>query len=137
MSGAYITVAQDTKTQAKMREFYAPDFKLTQYFPRYAVSDLELFLEMSASHPGIQETLLPQFIWVDDRQKTAAALVKAEFAIQATGEVASEMCAALYQLKPDEKGNIKIGSLTLFQQFPEPGKKSIGELYEEAFKKLQ
>jgi len=134
---AYSTIAQDPKTTHKMRDFYSPDFQLTQYFPRHAVSDLELFLEMSSSHPGIQETLRPEYIMVDDRQKKAAVYLRADFAIKATGEVVSEMTSAHYHLKLDEKGNIKIKDLILFQAYPEPGKKGIVELYAEVFKSLK
>jgi hypothetical protein len=133
---AYSTIAQDPKTTHKMREFYSPDFKIIQYFPRYAVSDLDLFLEMSSSHRGIHETLLPEYIIVDDRQNKVAVYLRADFLIEETGEVVSEMASAFYQIKLDEEGTIKIKELILFQAYPEPGKKGIVELYAEAFKKL-
>jgi hypothetical protein len=114
---AYSTIAQNPITTHQMREFYSSDFKLTQYFPRYAVSDLELFLKMSSSHPGIQETLRPEYIMVDDRQKKAAVYLRADFTIKATGEVVSEMTSAHYHLKLDEKGTIKIKDLILFQAY--------------------
>jgi len=134
---AYCTIAQDPETTHGMKEFYSPDFKVIQYFPRCAVSDLELFLEMSSSHDGIQETLLPEYIMVDDRQKKVAVYLKADFSVEATGEVISEMASAFYQLELDEKGTIKIRELILFQAYPEPGKKGIVELYAEAFSKLR
>jgi hypothetical protein len=131
---AYSTVAQDPKTTHRMRDFYAPEFKLIQYFPRYAVSDLELFLDMSSSHPEIQETLQPEYIMIDDRQKKAAVYLKADFTVKTTGEVVSEMTSAHYHMKLDEEGTIKIKELILFQAYPEPGKKGIVDLYEDIFK---
>jgi hypothetical protein len=134
---AYSTIAQNPMTTHQMREFYSPDFKLIQYFPRHAVSGLELFLEMSSSHPGIQETLRPEYIMVDDRQKKAVVYLRAEFVIKATGEIVSEMTSAHYHLKLDDKDTIKIKELILFQAYPEPGKKGIVELYAEVFKRLK
>lgn len=134
---AYSTVAQDPATTHQMREFYAPEFTLVQYFPRYAVSDLQLFLDMSSAHPGIQETLEPEYIMIDDRQNRAAVYLKAYFTVKNTGEVVTDMTSAHYHLKLDEENTIKIEKLILFQAYLEPGKRGIVDLYADVFKQLR
>lgn len=134
---AYSTIAQDPKTSHQMHEYYAPDIKVAQYFPQMAISDRDQFLRISSSHPTIQETLIPEHIIVDDRQKMVAVLLRGEFTIKATGEVITQIFTAHYQLKLDEKNTIKIKNLWIFAEYVPPGKQNIVDLYEEAFRKLE
>lgn len=134
---AYSTIAQDPKTKEQMYEYYAPEIKVTQYFPEKAVSDREQFLLVSSAHPTILETLIPEHIVADDRQKMAAVWLRGEFTIKATGEVIVQEFTAHYQLMLDENKTIKIKNLWIFAEYVPPGKQNIVDLYMEAFKQLQ
>ena len=134
---AYSTVAQDPRTVHLMNGYYAPDLTVTVYTPRISVSDLGTFLRRSSSHPDIQETLIPEQIIVDERQRMATVQLKGEFTFKATGEVMTHMFSAHYQFALDENERLKIKNLWLFAQLVRSGKQSIFEIYEEAFRKLK
>ena len=132
---AFSTMAQDPNTTHKMHEFYSPELRVTQYFPQMVVSDREQFLRISSSHPDIQETLIPEHIIVDDRQKMVAVFLRGEFTIKATKEIIVQMFTAHYQLILDANSTIKITDLLIFAEYAPPGKQNIVTLYEEAFRK--
>ena len=134
---AYSTVAQNPRTVHLMNDYYTPDLSVTVYTPRISVSNLETFLRRSSSHPDIQETLIPEQIIVDERQHMATVLLKGKFTFKATGEVMTHMFSAHYQFALDENERLKIKNLWLFAQLVRPGKQSIFEIYEEAFRKLK
>jgi hypothetical protein len=131
--GAYSTIAQDPAMNRQMSEYYAPDITVSAYIGgEVAESDFEGFLLISSSHPGIQETLSPKHMVIDEAQGIVAVLVRGVFARKATGEVIREMgFSAHYQLKLDEKETIKIEHLWLFAQYAPAGEKSLFEMYEE------
>lgn len=134
---AYGTIAQDPQTVHMMNEYYAPDLTVTVYTPRISVSDRAGFLRRASSHPDIQETLIPEQIIVDERQRMAAVQLRGEFTFKATMEVMTHMFSANYEFAFDENERIRIKNLWLFAQLVRSGKQSIFEIYEEAFGKLK
>jgi hypothetical protein len=132
---AYSAIAQDPKTTHLMRQFLSPDFKVTQYFPRYAVVPLDLFLEISSSHPHFDEKLIPKDLIVDERQKKVAVYLRGEFTMKSTGEHLIQMFSAHYSLALNNEGEIKIQDLLLFTEYVPPGKTNIVE--QSAFHKLE
>lgn len=134
---AYSTLAQNPETSHKMHEYYSPALKVIQFFPVRAESDREQFLKISAAHPAIQETLIPEHIIVDEKQMLAGVLLRGEFTIKDTGEVITQMFTAHYQLILDEAKTLKITELSIFAEYVAPGSQNIISLYEEAFKNLQ
>lgn len=131
---AYSTLAQNPETINEMNRYYSPDVKVKQYFPMLIVSDREQFLHLSSSHPGIQETLLPEHIAVDEKQGLVGVLLNASFKIKETGELIEQMFTAHYKLTRDENNTLKIITLWIFAEYVPPGKQNIIDLYEEAFK---
>ena len=130
--GAYSAIAQDPARNQQMAEYYAPDLVVEAYLGDIAESDFEGFLLISSSHLGIQETLTPEHMIIDEAQGMVAVLVRGEFTAKATGEMIREMgFSAHCQLKLDEKETIKVEHLWLFAQYPPPGEKSLFEMYEE------
>lgn len=134
---AYNTIAQDSKTIHLMNEYYAPELKVAVYTPKVAVSDRQRFLSSSSSHPGIQETLIPEHIIVDDMQYMVAVLLRGEFTFKDTGKTIRQMFSAHYQLKLDEKNSFKIVSLWIFGQYVAHGEKTIFEIYADVYRKLK
>jgi hypothetical protein len=134
---AYSTLAQNPETNHRMNEYFAPDFEVTLYVyaPPTAAINREKFLLMSASHPGIQETITPEHIIVDDKQHMAAVLLTGEFTVENTGEIIRQTFSAHYQLGLDEEKNIKLKSLRLFGQSTAPSERNIFDLYHEAYKR--
>ncbi|MEJ2102184.1 MAG: hypothetical protein P8X68_19775 [Desulfobacterales bacterium] len=131
---SYSTIAQDPKTINEMNRYYSPDIKIATYFPMLIVVDREQFLRISSSHPGIQETLLPEHIAVDEKQGLVGVLLNAKFAIKDTGEIIEQMFTAHYKLTRDENDELKIINLWIFAEYVPPGKQNIVDLYEDAFK---
>jgi hypothetical protein len=130
---SYSTIAQDPTRNHQMTQYYAPDLLVSAYIGgEVAESDLEGFLVISSSHPGIQETLSPEQMVIDEAQGLVAVLVRGVFTAKASGEVIREMSfSAHYKLKLDEKETIKIEHLWLFAQYAPAGEKSLFEMYEE------
>ncbi len=95
--------------------------------------DREQFYITSSSHPGIQETLIPEHFMVDDKQKMAAVLLRGEFTIKGTGEVITQRFTGHYKLFLDENKTIKIKHTWIFGELVPLGKKNIVDLYMEAF----
>ena len=131
---AYSTLAQNPATKDEMNRYYSPDIKVKQYFPMLIVSDRKQFLQLSSSHAGIQETLIPEHIAVDEKQGLVGVLLNASFKIEETGEVIEQVFTAHYKLTRDENNTLKILTLWIFAEYMPPGKQNIIDLYEEAFK---
>jgi hypothetical protein len=130
----YSTVAQNPETTNVMHKFYAPEIEFAVYFPQKIVANREQFLAISSSHPGIQETLIPRHIMVDEKQGLVGVLLNAKFAIEKTGEVIEQEFTAHYKLKKDENNTPKITNVWIFAEYVPPGTQNIIALYEDAFK---
>jgi len=131
---AFSTLAQNPETTHEMHEYYAPEIKVTQYSPKKAVYNREQFLQFHTAHPGIQETLIPGHISIDERQKTAGVLLRGEFTIKKTKQVVVQTLSAHYTLMLDGNNTIKIKDIAFFVEAVPPGAPNIDNLYEESFK---
>jgi hypothetical protein len=124
--GAYYTIAQDPKENYRMAEYFSPDLVVTVYLGDIDECGREEFLRRISSHPGIQETLTPKHMVIDEAQGMLAVLLHCGLTVQATGDLVREVWfSAHYKFKLDEKKALTIEHLWLFAQYARPGEKSI------------
>jgi hypothetical protein len=120
-----------------MHEFYSPEIKIIQYAPWRIDYNREDFLQFASTHPNIQEKLIPERIIIDEKQKRAVVLLRSDFTLQDTGEVAVQRLSAHYLLGVDEKRTIKIKELLIFVQAPDPKQPNIDALFLKAWEKAK
>jgi hypothetical protein len=108
---AYSQYGQVPETQHLMDKFYAPELS----FDDDVVSSRIQWYERCLSHPAIQDQLMLEHLFVDEKQMEAGALLKTRAINRATGEVLLELkMNVLYNLKIDPNGDIKIIKVRVF-----------------------
>lgn len=110
----------------KLDDFYTLDFISTGY-TRMRGKDYPLIRKgrdayknsLVRMHADIEETMTPQDIMIDDREKKAVALLRVELRNRTTMKHFVSDIIASYQLVLDEDETIKIESVGVFVDDPE------------------
>ncbi len=122
---AYSRYAQVPETQHLMDRFYAPDLT----FDDGVVTSRKEWYERCLTHPGVQDKLTVEHLFIDERQKEAGALLKTQAIDRTTGEVLLELkMNVLYSLKIENK-DISIIRVRVFLESNPEKMKKLGELY--------
>jgi hypothetical protein len=107
---AYSEKGQVMETQHVMDKFYAPDLA----FDDGVVTGREQWYKACLSHPAVQDKIVLEHLWVDEKQKEAGALCKTQAIDRKTGQVLLELkMNVLYSLNVDNK-DIKIARVRVF-----------------------
>ena len=122
----YSMYSNSAKEIDKLDEFYVPQFASTGYtrmqgkeYPLVREGRNEYKDSLVRMHAEIEETMVPLEIMIDEREKKAVALVKAELKNRLTMDHFVSDIIAFYQLVLDETKNIKISSVGVFVDNPE------------------
>jgi hypothetical protein len=122
---AYSKYAQVPETQHLMDRFYAPDLT----FDDGVVTSRKEWYERCLTHPGVQDKLTVEHLFIDERQKEAGALLKTQAIDRKTGKVLLELkMNVLYHLKIENK-EISITRVRVFLETNPEKMKKLGELY--------
>ena len=122
---AYSRYAQDPETQHLMDRFYTPDLT----FDEGVVTSREQWYERCLTHPGVQDKLTVEHLFIDERQKEAGALLKTQAVDRKTGEVLLELkMNVLYNLKIEDK-DIKITRVRVYLESNPDKVRKLAQLY--------
>jgi hypothetical protein len=116
----YNVSAQDAKTVHKMDAYFAPDFTFIPYMyvfggPQSAIKGREAFYTMLTNHPSDYERFIVHDIFVDEKRLVSVAFLEATIYETATNKVkVKKNYLPLYELKLDEKGDLKIATVRFF-----------------------
>ena len=122
----YNASAQSAETVHRMDEYFAPDLTFIPYMyvfggPDQAIKSREDFYSMLTGHPEDYEKFVVHDIFVDDKRMVAVAFVRATIFETATDRVKVQKdYLPLYELKIDEKGELKIALIRFFWQAVSP-----------------
>jgi hypothetical protein len=123
---AYSQYGQIPETQHVMDKFYAPDLT----FDDDVVKSRAEWYERCLAHPAIQDKLLVEHLFVDERQNEVGALLKTQAIERATGEVLLELkMNVLYNLKIDANKDIKIAKVWVFLESDPRKVAKLSQLY--------
>ena len=123
---AYSQYGQLPETQHLMDKFYAPDLT----FDDDVVKSRAEWYARCLAHPAIQDKLLVEHLFVDERQNEAGALLKTQAIDRATGEVLLELkMNVLYILKIDANKDIKIAKVKVFLESDPRKVAKLSQLY--------
>jgi hypothetical protein len=121
---AYSEHGQVAETYRIMDKFYAPDL----VFDEGVVTSREQWYQRCLTHPAVQDKLTLEHLFIDEKQKEVGALLRTQAIVRATGEVLVELkMNVLYNLKIDQKGDIKI---TKVKVFPESDPVKVAKLFQ-------
>lgn len=122
---AYSMYAQDPETQHLMDRFYALDLT----FDDGVVTSRTQWYERCLTHPGVQDRLTVEHLFIDERQQEAGALLRTQAVDRATGEVLLELkMNVLYNLKIDKR-DIKITRIRVFLEGDPDKVSKLAQLY--------
>jgi len=123
---AYSQYGQIPETQHVMNKFYAPDLT----FDDDVVKSRAEWYERCLAHPAIQDKLLVEHLFVDERQNEVGALLKTQAIERATGDVLLELkMNVLYILKIDANKDIKIAKVKVFLESDPRKVAKLSQLY--------
>ena len=122
---------QDPKTINRLDDYYAPDVEFSPYVAGIGHSSgRDEFYKILLSHPSGYEKLTPEEIVVDEKQKIAVVLIKAEISDSKTGEIlVTKRYFVLYLLVLDENNTIKMKKIQLFWEVLPPGTLEISDVF--------
>jgi hypothetical protein len=108
---AYSEKGQIAETQSFMDKFYAPDL----VFDEGLISSRDQWYKACLSHPGVQDKITLQHLFIDEKQKEVGALVKTQAIERASGKILVELkMNVLYSLSIDKDKDIKITHVRVF-----------------------
>jgi hypothetical protein len=122
----YNTSAQDAKTVHKMDTYFAPDFTFIPYMyvfggPQSAITGRETFYTMLTNHPSDYERFIVKDIFVDEKRLVAVAFLEATIYETGTNRIkVKKNYLPLYELKLDDKGELKIALVRFFWEAMPP-----------------
>ncbi|MDI9370413.1 MAG: hypothetical protein QM446_05770 [Synergistota bacterium] len=122
----YNASAQSAETVRRMDKYFAADLTFIPYMyvfggPEQAIKSREDFYNMLTGHPEDYEKFIVHDIFVDDKRMVAVAFVRATIFETATDRVKVQKdYLPLYELKIDEKGELKIALIRFFWQAVSP-----------------
>jgi hypothetical protein len=96
-----------------MDGFYAPDI----IFDDGVITSRTQWYKACLSHPGVQDKITLEHLFVDEKQQEAGALVTTQAIEKATGNVLVEIkMNVLYSLKKDIDGKMSICRIRVFTE---------------------
>jgi hypothetical protein len=122
----YNASAQDAKTVHRMDTYFDPDFTFIPYMyvfggPQNAITGREAFYNMLTNHPADYERFVVHDIFVDEKRMVAVAFLGATIFETATDRVkVKKDYLPLYELKLDDKGDLKISIIRFFWEASPP-----------------
>jgi hypothetical protein len=122
----YNASAQNAKTVHKMDTYFAPDFTFIPYMyvfggPQNAIKGSEAFYTMLTNHPSDYERFIVHDIFVDEKRLVAVAFLEATIYETGTNRVkVKKNYLPLYELKLDDKGQLKISVVRFFWEAMSP-----------------
>ncbi len=127
----------DATTIHRLDDYFASDVQFSPYVAGVGhVNGRDEFYHVLLSHPSGLEQLNPEDIVIDDRQKSATVLIKAEISDPKTHEVlVRKRYFVLYPLALDAKNTIKIKKVQLFWETLPPGTMEIDDVFDKDRKK--
>ncbi|HEY97513.1 MAG TPA: hypothetical protein G4O16_04955 [Dehalococcoidia bacterium] len=121
------------KKVPNMEKYFTEDLQFISYILGVKRPDDREGLLNTMVHPGLLESLEPEEIVIDEKNKSVAVILKVQFKEESTGTVfpLKHNCA-VYNLINDKKGNMKINKITYFTEHrspDEPDMKSLMKKY--------
>jgi hypothetical protein len=122
----YNESAQNAKTVHRMDTYFAPDFTFIPYMyvfggPKSAIKGRETFYTMLTNHPSDYEKFIVHDIFVDEQRLVSVAFLEATIYETATNRIkVRKNYLPLYELKVDEKGDLKIAVIRFFWEAMPP-----------------
>jgi hypothetical protein len=110
---AFSEYAQVAETQHVMDKYWAPDLTIDEG----KISSREQWYRACLSHPTIKNVLVPDHLFIDERQNEVGALVTTHYTKRSTGEILVELkFNVLYNLKIDRNKDIKITKFRVYAE---------------------
>ena len=110
---AYSDYGQTEDTHRVMDKFYAPDIIFDDGF----VSSRDQWYKLCLSHPGVQDKITLEHLFIDEKQRQAGALITTQAIDRKTGDVLVELkMNSLYTLKTDRNGDMQIARIQVFTE---------------------
>jgi hypothetical protein len=107
---AYSEFGQVVETHNVMDKFYAPELSFDDM-----VTSREQWYKTCLNHTDIQDKLTLEHLFIDEKQNEVGALLTARAIQNSSGKVLLEIkMNALYNLKLDENGDLKITKARVF-----------------------
>ena len=108
---AYSQYGQVKETHRLMDKYYAPELS----FPYDGVTSREQWYARCLNHPDVQDKLIVEHLFIDERQKEVVALLRTQAIKRETGKVLLELnMNVLYNLTIDTNKDIKITTVRVF-----------------------
>ena len=123
------------KKVPNMAKYFTDDLQFISYILDVKRPDNREGLLNTMIHPGLVESLEPEEIIIDEKNRAVAVLLKVQFKEESTGTLfpVKHNCA-LYQFTDDEDDNLKIKKITYLTEHrspDEPDMKSLMKKYRE------
>ena len=123
---AYSHFGQSAETIHMMDRFYAPHLT----FDEGVVTSRDQWYERCLKHPSIQDNLVLEHLFVDEKQKEAGALLKTQAIERKTGKVLLELkMNVLYSLAINDTTGISITRVRVFLESDPRKAARLVELY--------
>jgi hypothetical protein len=107
---AYSEYGQVAETHRIMDKFYDPELSFDDM-----VTSRDQWYENCLNHPAIQDKLVLEHLFIDEKQNEVGALLKTQAIKRATGEVLLELkMNVLYNIKINDDKDIKITRARVF-----------------------
>ncbi len=124
---AYSQYGQAVETHRVMDKYYAPELS----FPADGVTSREQWYQRCLAHPAVQDWLLLEHLYIDERQQEVGALVKTQAVDRATGKVLLELkLNVFYNIKIDANNDIKITQVRVFVESDPDKLTKLNQLYQ-------
>jgi len=122
----YSQYGQAAETHRVMDKYYAPELS----FPADGVTSREQWYQRCLAHPAVQDRLLLEHLYIDERQQEVGALVKTQAVDRATGKVLLELkLNVFYNIKIDANNDIKITQVRVFVESDPDKLTKLNQLY--------
>jgi hypothetical protein len=130
---AYSEYGQVAETHDVMNRFYAPELSFDDM-----VTSREQWYQTCLSHTGIQDKLTLEHLFIDEQQKEVGALLTAQAIERSTGKILLQIkMNTLYNLKVDEKGDLKITKARVFLETHPQKVAKLCQIYGMEFSKIE
>lgn len=125
----------DPEKVPNMAKYFTEDLQFISYILDVKRPDDRNGLLNSMIHPGLVESLEPEEMVIDQKNKSVAVILKVQFKEESTGTLfpVKHNCA-VYNVINDKDGNLKINKITYFTEHrspDEPDMKSLMKKYRE------
>lgn len=129
----YSEFGQVTETHSVMDKFYAPELSFDNM-----VTSRKQWYEACLSHADIQDKLTLEHLLIDEKQNEVGALLTAQAIQKSSGKVLLEIkMNTLYNLKLDEKEELKIVKARVFLETHPQKAKKLFQIYSMEFGSIE